>query len=397
MLRPPEVYKMTPEREFTEVTNQMGFGQNASRPRNTVFMDLTFRTNRERRRDFGGPDVLFVNFLSPSSGMGQFAYMNVRGTFTPAEMIGDFMTQFRGRVDVTDVNGDGKMEVISIRDLRIYQLIDSFDFFDISDAVLPDGFSIGALTGTATVELDYDNDGDYDLYFARADRTLTTRRGPLPNEDNSDFLLRNDDGVYTDVTASAGIPRGTDTIGVTAGDFDNDGYVDLLLVLHDEPDIILHNQRDGTFKRVEGLIPKQPGDIGNNALAVDYDLDGRVDAIVGHGGINGMDFGPYLMMRNVMALGSNNHHLHVTVYNDPTRAATSMHALVTLFMPRGKRMVRRVGSRGGQDAYGSYLDTVHFGTGSVTRISRVMVRWTSGVARVMRSVNVDQRIFFGIR
>lgn len=394
-LRAPEVYRITPDRDFKEITMEMGLGRNMSRPRNTVFMDLSLKSNGARRRDGGGPDALFVNFLIPPNELTQYAYQNVRGNYSPANMIGDFVNERRGRVDVTDVNGDGIMEVIAVQTLRFYQLIGPFDFVDITQAVLPAGFSVGPITVTATVELDYDNDGRYDLYVARADRTLVTTLPPLPDDDNTDVLLRNVGGVYVDVTAQAGIPRGTNSIGVTTGDFNNDGYVDLLVVLYKEKDMVLLNQRDGTFQRVDGLIPKQDGDEGNNAVGVDYDLDGRVDAMVGHGAVNGERLGPYLLMKNMMTLTGSNHYLLVTVYNDPTGAATSMHAVVTLFMPGRRRMVRRVGSRGGQEAYGSYLDTVHFGLGSVTTVRKVQVTWSSRVFMARNSVAADQRVFFG--
>eukprot|EP00177_Eucheuma_denticulatum_P003997 GFKZ01007221.1.p1 GENE.GFKZ01007221.1~~GFKZ01007221.1.p1 ORF type:complete len:530 (-),score=70.86 GFKZ01007221.1:138-1727(-) len=390
MPRSAEIYRMQADGGFTDVTNDLGFGQLTSRPRNTVFMDLQLKTNRQRRRDGGGPDMLFTNFLSANGNQTQFAYSNVNGMYELRTMLGDFTRQRRGRVTVTDLEDDGRMEVISILQMRVYRLVAPFTFDDVSSSVLPGiGFPLG--TVNAVVEVDFDNDGDYDLYIARPLRAAGV------DQFTDDRLLRNDGGVFVDVTRAAGIPEETNSMGVTAGDFNNDGWTDLLVALRREPDMVLLNNGDGTFQRVDNLIPKVEGDIGNNALAVDYDMDGRVDAFVGHGGVRGADLGPYLLMRNVMPLGAGTNFLHVTVFNDPTGAATSMHAVVTVFMPRRRRQVRRIGGRGAQDAEGSYLDTVHFGLGSLETVGLVRVRWTSRIVRRERSVAANSHLEFGIQ
>lgn len=386
---------MTPDRVITDVTNEMGLGVLRSRPRNAIFMNLALNTNMRRRMNFGGPDVLFTNFLVPPMGLTQFGYANERGKFLPREDVGDFTDQRRGRVELTDWDGDGNMEVVSIRQFRFYKLTAPFILTDVTDDVLPFGLSVGFLTVSSMVELDFDNDGDYDLYVARADRPLISRLGPLGDDQRSDILLRNDGGVYTDVSAQAGIPADTDSIGVTTGDLNNDGYADLVVVLVNEPDMVLLNKGDGTFTRVDGLIEKGEGVIGNHAQAADLDKDGRVDVVVGHGGVGGNDLGPYLILENQLVMGANTHYLLVTVLNDPTRATTSLHAVVTIIMPRRRRIVRRVGSRGGQDGYGSYIDTLHFGLGSETSVSRVNCRWATGIQRNMFSVAADQLITFG--
>src|SRR5262249_36811052 len=69
--------------------------------------------------------------------------------------------------------------------------------------------------GEGVLPVDYDNDGDLDLYVA----------GP-----KGDHLLRNNlDGTWTDVTASA-LPAGVASHAVAAADFDRDGDPDLVLV-----------------------------------------------------------------------------------------------------------------------------------------------------------------------
>ncbi|MXW34932.1 MAG: VCBS repeat-containing protein, partial [Chloroflexi bacterium] len=85
--------------------------------------------------------------------------------------------------------------------------------------------------------LDYDNDGDLDVYLVQGELLGSgTPMVPLPEgQPPGDRLYRNDlevrpDGTrtlrFTDVTAESGLPAGGYGMGVAAGDYDNDGGVD---------------------------------------------------------------------------------------------------------------------------------------------------------------------------
>lgn len=171
------------------------------------------------------------------------------------------------------------MEVVSIRELQVYKLVKPFVFADVTSQVMPEPYKSGdaSFRNTAVAEIDFNNDGKFDLYVARADRRIVTRRtGTYPYGSTNDMLLQNRNGEYVDVSQEAGIPKRTNSVGVTAGDFNNDGYIDLLVIQWSEPDILLLNRGDGTFKRVNRVIPKSRKTRGDNAVAVDYDLDGRL-------------------------------------------------------------------------------------------------------------------------
>lgn len=395
-LKVPEMFLVHPNRTITDITNSFGFGQVLNRGRVAVFMDLAKNSRQVKRRFHGGPDILFVNFLGvgPSTSLSQYAYENRKGKYT-LKGAGEFSNQRRGLVEVTDVDGDGIMEVISTRQFLLYKLTAPFTLEDRTSDYLPRNLPFGPLTVTAVVEFDYDNDGDMDLYVTTADRPLFSPLKSLPNDPRNDFLLENRNGVYVDATAGTGIPKRTNSMGVTAGDFNNDGNVDLLVVQADRPDIILLNKGDRTFTRVNGAIPKAASTIGNHAVAVDYNLDGRLDLIVGHGALNLPTIGDFLLMKNSLSLGANSHYLLVTVKNSPGRTCTSLHATVTLFFGQ-KRMVRRVGSRGSENGGGSYIDTVHFGLGRRTSIPRVSVRWACGLRRNLFGVAADRKVSLGV-
>ena len=111
---------------------------------------------------------------------------------------------------------------------------------------------------------DYDQDGDLDVYFVQG-RMLGTEGGavrepPLRPEApaSGGRLFRNDlvvnpDGTrtlrFTDVTAASGIKAPGYGMGVAAGDFNNDGCVDLYLT-NLGPDQMFRNNCDGTFTDV---------------------------------------------------------------------------------------------------------------------------------------------------
>src|SRR5665811_449367 len=76
--------------------------------------------------------------------------------------------------------------------------------------------------------------------------------GPLDYPTETNVLLHNNcDGTFSDVTAKAGIAglKGR-AMGVTAADFDLDGYPDIYVANDKSENFLLHNQKNGTFKEI---------------------------------------------------------------------------------------------------------------------------------------------------
>jgi enediyne biosynthesis protein E4 len=116
--------------------------------------------------------------------------------------------------------------------------------------------------------IDYDRDGLLDLY--------------LVNSAGASALYRNrGDGTFADVTARAGVAApGLFGMGVAIGDYDNDGYPDLL-VLGYAKSMLYRNNGDGTFRDVTlraGLANN--GRWASSAAWFDYDNDGRLDVVI---------------------------------------------------------------------------------------------------------------------
>ena len=143
--------------------------------------------------------------------------------------------------------------------------------------------SILEATGSGCVWFDYNNDGLLDLYVLSG-RYLdgVTDHSKADGKEASNHLYRNNgDGTFTDVTAQAGVPGKGFAMGVTAGDYDNDGYEDLFITNWGSA-ILYHNNGDGTFTDVTEKAGVQNNHFGVGAAFVDYDRDGRLDLFVGN-------------------------------------------------------------------------------------------------------------------
>ena len=144
--------------------------------------------------------------------------------------------------------------------------------------------------------LDYDNDGDLDLYLVQG-QMLTAKGKALkdatfpPKGELRDRFYRNDlkvaaDGTrtihFTDVTGEAGISIRTYGMGVAAGDIDNDGFVDIYRTGLTEG-VMLRNNGNGTFADITARSgTSNNGGWGVSASFVDIDRDGWLDLYVGN-------------------------------------------------------------------------------------------------------------------
>src|SRR5687767_12066192 len=152
------------------------------------------------------------------------------------------------------------------------------------------------IMGPGAALFDYDNDGDLDVYLVQgqmlgAGKTLSDALiqpvGPLPLKGR---LYRNDlqvaaDGTrtlrFTDVTDTSGIDAHGYGMGVAAGDFNNDGCVDLCLT-NFGPNQLLRNNCDGTFTDVSRASGTDDPGWSVSAAFVDFDRDGWLDLFVGN-------------------------------------------------------------------------------------------------------------------
>lgn len=125
--------------------------------------------------------------------------------------------------------------------------------------------------------LDYDNDGDVDIYFLNGSPLPGTKVTAPPRN----ALFRNDGNWrLTDATQQAGVGDEGYGLGVAVGDYDNDGDQDLYLNNYG-PNVLYRNNGDGTFTDVTNHAGVAAGNqVGAGANFLDADKDGDLDLFV---------------------------------------------------------------------------------------------------------------------
>ena len=207
---------------------------------------------------------LVKNLLSASSG--------VEKVTTPS----------RAKTDVSD-SASSATPGVEFRDVTASSGVD-FDMVcgdDLKDFII-------SVNGSGVAVLDYDLDGDLDLFFVNGSRLEPPYGAGAGSSPPSDALFRNDGGLkFTNVTQRAGLTESAWGCGVTVGDYDNDGDPDLF-VANWGRDQLWQNQGDGTFMDVATRAGTEEPLWGSSCCFVDYDHDGFLDLFV----VNYLDFDP---------------------------------------------------------------------------------------------------------
>jgi tetratricopeptide (TPR) repeat protein len=139
---------------------------------------------------------------------------------------------------------------------------------------------LNQLGGLNIVEADYNNDGCMDILVLRGGWEFAQRKS----------LLRNNcDGTFTDVTDASGLGESiTSTQTAAWADIDNDGFLDLFIGNENSPAQLFRNRGDGTFEEIGRSAGIDRISFNKGVTAADYDQDGFVDFYVTNN--NGVNF-----------------------------------------------------------------------------------------------------------
>jgi enediyne biosynthesis protein E4 len=207
-------------------------------------------------------------------------------------------------VAVADFDNDGNLDlfVTGYGGSALYRNKGNCTFEDVTDkaGVRGGGFSTGAAWA------DYDRDGNVDLFVSRyvhvdinnlpafgstkfcQFKGAPVQCGPWGMEGETDLLYHNrGDGTFEEVSKKAGVddPEKYYGLGVTWGDYDNDGWPDLFVADDATPNHLYHNNRDGTFTdeaMVGGIALNSEGQaLGSMGVTWgDYDHSGRLSMFI---------------------------------------------------------------------------------------------------------------------
>jgi hypothetical protein len=244
--------------------------------------------------------------------------------------------------------------------------------------------------GMGVALADLDNDGVEELA-----KTNLRREGAN--------IYKKSGGLYIDAAARMGVlgPTIAHTgFGVGFADFDHDGWLDgfvangAVLSMDDQRgrpypymqrNVLLQNMR-GTFRSVAGTSGPFAEPLVSRGVAFgDVDNDGDVDFVVSNN--NGK---ARLFLNNLSKRGFGNAHWLRIRLQTPSGGMRGLQAVVRLETPSGLKQMRRV------DPSGSYLSAsdavAHFGLGSETRVTALVVEWADG-SRSRHSVEgIDREV-----
>lgn len=198
-----------------------------------------------------------------------------------------------------DRDGDTDFYVTNVGENQLYQNNGDGTFTNVTltAGVGDDRWS------TSAAWVDYDRDGDLDLFVANyVNWSLATEvecKSPLGNRDYCqptvyraparDTLYRNNgDGTFSDVTEEAGLTRAFGNgLGVTCGDFNQDGWVDICVANDQVANQLWMSQRDGTFvdeALLAGAALNGAGqaEAGMGVFTLDVENDGDLDLFMTH-------------------------------------------------------------------------------------------------------------------
>jgi hypothetical protein len=219
------------------------------------------------------------NHLYRNDGKGHFTDVTDKAGLNP-EM-------YSVAVAAADYDNDGNEDLLvtGYGKTILYHNDGNGHFTDVTEkaGIKVDGWAI------SSTWLDYDRDGCVDLLVGRyvkfdpkyrAYYAADNYPGPLDYEGETNKLYHNNcDGTFTDVTDKSGIGAFVGrTMGVTAADYDGDGWDDIYVANDRTENFLFHNKHDGTFEEVAndtGTAFGQNGESTSSMGPVFADLEGR--------------------------------------------------------------------------------------------------------------------------
>ncbi|HEY8536156.1 MAG TPA: VCBS repeat-containing protein, partial [Vicinamibacterales bacterium] len=141
-------------------------------------------------------------------------------------------------------------------------------------------FYILEIMGAGGALVDYDNDGDLDVFLLQG-QPLRPGAPPSPETHRlySNELVPSGTLRFTDVTAGSGLDAKGYGMGVAAGDYDNDGDQDVYVTAFGR-NALFRNNGDGSFTDVTDAAGVHDDRWSTSAAFVDYDRDGHLDLFV---------------------------------------------------------------------------------------------------------------------
>ncbi|MBN2412863.1 Ig-like domain-containing protein [candidate division KSB1 bacterium] len=263
-LLPNKLYINNGSGVYSDQSASRGIGTDNKRTVNALALDI---------ENDGDLDIFVANnsdahVLYVNNGSGQFTAES-RGADSPTGAV--------ARAIAGDVNLDGYVDIYLIRyDAPCGLLINNGSGNFSNEATVRNAHvsPSGVKANNATF-VDYDNDGDLDIFFAisSTSTTLNPRIVVLENLGNG-YFSNSSDAVNIEI----------ESYGIIPGDVDNDGFQDLYFIKSNRRDAvpdhssrIYRNMGNGSFTELTGTGAEAIYSDGRSGIFLDYDMDGQLD------------------------------------------------------------------------------------------------------------------------
>ncbi|WP_296381307.1 FG-GAP-like repeat-containing protein [Winogradskyella sp.] len=316
-------------------------------------------------------------------------------TFMKANASGTGFTEISGPEDVfsqrsnfADINNDGHLDAFVCHDVdaNVYYINDGSGNLSYGQG------DLGLVRGNyGSIWIDYDNDRDLDMFIAKCGG------GPI-----NQLFTNNGDGTYTDTAPAQGLDDTIQTWSSAWGDFDNDGDMDMYIGASSGVSKLLRNDGNGVFVNVtatSGVLDLTATGIEN--CTHDFDNDGNLD-IASNGNIlfgkGDMTFNAYenILSGNNGSFGDMNNDGFIDAISGTTLLTNDANSnnWIKITTTGVQSNINGIGARvevhtasgiqirdvrsGEGFRFMSSLNT-HFGIGTDTAITNIIIYWPSGI------------------
>ncbi|HFB99236.1 MAG TPA: hypothetical protein ENJ53_00390, partial [Phaeodactylibacter sp.] len=332
-----------------------------------------------------------------------------------------------------DINNDGSLDIFACHDdaeSRKWEN-DGNGNYTLNNNLIPT-ITVPASDNSgnyASIWTDYDNDGDLDMYLSKCRGGVSDPTDPR----RINQLFRNDgNNTFTEVAGAAGLKIGDQTWSADFADIDNDGDMDVFMLNHYTPSLMFENNGDGTFTDITTAsgLDQNMNLFGIQGIFRDFDNDGFVDLIVTgtqHRMFKNNGDQTFTEIANPftsnwiesLAIGDLNGDGFLDIYAGYANLFTTPSAIDDqLFMNQGNAnnwididlkgtvsningigarvelhgswgiQIREVRSGEGYGIHNSFHQ--HFGLGTASQITKVVVKWTSGIVNEINNPSINQ-------